>query len=87
MADPPRFSSVHVDLLSGKLTGGAVWQGIQTLAGLKGLFRDEEAQARLEQSTIVYRIQTFFPVREDQEGGLFWGATFLSPGVVGMSTL
>jgi glucose-6-phosphate isomerase len=32
---------------------------------------------------IVYRVQSFFPVAEGTDGGLFWGTTFLEPGRVG----
>jgi glucose-6-phosphate isomerase len=37
----------------------------------------------LDPSTLVYRVQAFLPVGEGEEGGLFWGTTFLEPGRVG----
>jgi glucose-6-phosphate isomerase len=50
---------------------------------MKGSYRDEATRRALAQDTIVYRVQAFHPVEEGNEGGLFWGTTFLEPGMIG----
>ncbi len=56
----------------------------RTLADLKGAFADEAARAALPQETEVYRVLTHENgEREGQEGGLFFGTSFVNPGKVG----
>jgi glucose-6-phosphate isomerase, archaeal len=55
----------------------------RTVADLKGIFRDEASRSALPQSTIAYSVQSFFPVTEGTNGGLFWGSTFIEPGMIG----
>jgi glucose-6-phosphate isomerase len=62
---------------------GPVAEIRRTLGDLKGLFADEAARAALPQDRVVYRVQSFCPVPEGERGGLFFGATFLEPGLVG----
>ncbi len=70
-------------LHSGELAGKSVKSSIRTLGDMRGLFRDEAARESMDQKTRVYTVQAYFPVAEGQEGGLFWGTTFLEPGLVG----
>lgn len=74
---------ISVNFESGVLSGAGVVESARTLAGLKGIFRDEAAYEALDQATVVYRVQAFLPVAEGMEGGLFWGTTFVEPGKVG----
>lgn len=74
---------ISVNFASGVLSGAGVVGSARTLAGLKGIFRDEAAYEALDQATVVYRVQAFLPVAEGREGGLFWGTTFVEPGKVG----
>ncbi|HXX99463.1 MAG TPA: glucose-6-phosphate isomerase family protein [Candidatus Limnocylindrales bacterium] len=74
---------VRVHLGSGVLTGDRVQSVVRIMADMKGVYRDEELRKSLDQQAVVYRVQTFYPVVEDEEGGLFWGTTFLQPGLVG----
>jgi glucose-6-phosphate isomerase len=76
-------NTIHVDFSTGLLRGRSVIEGTRDLASLKGCFRDERALAALDPSRVVYRVQAFQPVPEGIEGGLFWGATCLEPGLVG----
>jgi glucose-6-phosphate isomerase len=50
------------------------------LSDLAGGFRIASKQ---DPNTLVYRVQSYMPVAEGVEGGLFWGTTFLEPGLVG----
>ncbi|MFO0930358.1 MAG: glucose-6-phosphate isomerase family protein [Gemmataceae bacterium] len=55
----------------------------RTVGDLTGLFASEAARAALPADTPVYRVQTYGPVPEGTRGGLFYGVTFLQPGLVG----
>ena len=81
----PKTLRVHikVDLITGELLGENVQRLHRAIKDMKGIFRDEKARQALSQETVVYRVQAIYPVGEGQEGGLFWGTTFLEPGVVG----
>ncbi|HKN24234.1 MAG TPA: glucose-6-phosphate isomerase family protein [Candidatus Acidoferrum sp.] len=72
-----------VDLRTGELRGDAVLCVTRTIKDMKGSYRDERARQSLAQDMVVYRVQAFHPVGEDNEGGLFWGTTFLEPGMIG----
>ena len=74
---------IQVDLTTGELSGNGVQTTIRTLCHLQGIFRDEKSRQALDTEKVVYRVQAFHPVREGEEGGLFWGATFIEPGMVG----
>jgi glucose-6-phosphate isomerase, archaeal len=76
-------SPILVDWRAGTLAGAAVRQSSKTLGQMPGLFRDETARQRLDPETLVYRVQSWQPVRAGTEGGLFWGTTIVEPGKVG----
>jgi glucose-6-phosphate isomerase len=76
-------SPILVDWRAGTLAGAAVRQSSKTLGQMPGLFRDESARQRLDPETLVYRVQSWQPVRAGTEGGLFWGTTIVEPGKVG----
>jgi len=65
-------------------TGDAkVVRAERRIADLKGLFADEAARAALPQDRLAYATACVFPVADGTVGGLFWGTTFLEPGLVG----
>lgn len=74
---------VTLQLATGALDGAPVTRIQRTIADLRGVFADEQARAALPQRTLAYRVDCFYPVPEGKEGGLFFGATFLEPGLVG----
>jgi glucose-6-phosphate isomerase, archaeal len=74
---------MQVDLLTGEIRGEGVRCITRVIKDLKGSYRDERARQSLAQDTVVYRVQSFQPVEENNEGGLFWGTTFIEPGMVG----
>ena len=78
-----RNGPITVHLNTGELSGEGVKSTIRTIGDLGGIFRDEKARQVFDSNAIVYRVQAFFPVREGVEGGLFWGTTFIEPGMVG----
>ena len=68
---------------SGELVGERIQHLARAIKDMKGIFRDENARQSLSQDAIVYRVQAVYPVGEGEEGGLFWGTTFIEPGMVG----
>jgi len=72
----------HVDYTNGFLEGAYVKEGIKTLSDLTRVFANESSRAAMDQSTVVYRVQSHTPVAEGSEGGLFFGTSFVSPGDV-----
>lgn len=81
---PIQMASATVDAHSGELGGlGGVLTSVKRLGDLAGVFADEAARAALPQDTPIYRVQTHVAEREGTPGGLFFGTSFLYPGVVG----
>jgi glucose-6-phosphate isomerase len=76
-------NTLNVDFATGALSGPSLIESTRTLVDLAGIFADQAAFEALDSSRVVYRVQSFQPVCGDTEGGLFWGATFLEPGLVG----
>lgn len=66
-----------------KLAGEKIDRISRTLEDLKGVFYDEKAFAALSPKTPVYDVESYFPVQENTEGGLFAGITYIYPGTVG----
>lgn len=77
-------ATLQVNLQTAVLSGNSeIQEVVRRLSDLKGIFRDESLRASLPQETVAYRVQSFFPVKEGFNGGLFWGSTFIEPGMVG----
>lgn len=74
---------MKVDLSTGKLLGSLVQNTVRTLKDLQGIFRDEAARLAMDPRQTVYRVQAFLPSPEGRPGELFWGTTFIEPGLVG----
>lgn len=54
------------------------------LGQLQKLFVDQDAFARMDPNTIIYRVWWWESVALGTEGGLLWGTTEISPGKVGV---
>lgn len=74
---------IRIDFSTGELAGENVEEVCRTLGELGGVFRDDEAWRAMNPAQLVYRVQMFRPVAEGTIGGLFWGSTFMEPGLVG----
>lgn len=72
-----------VVLEGSNLSGKPVEKLVRTLADLKGLFVDQNAFEAMDSSTLAYEVESYFPVRDGTEGGLFFGITRIEPGTVG----
>src|SRR5258705_4706235 len=56
---------------------------IRTIGDVKGLFEDKKSLNEQDQNQIAYEVESYFPVQEGTEGGLFFGITHLQPGTIG----
>ena len=65
------------------LTGKKVNKIYRRIADLHGLYADEEAFEKCDKEMIVYDVESFLPVAEGTEGGLFFGITHIQPGKIG----
>ncbi|GHS95200.1 glucose-6-phosphate isomerase [Bacteroidia bacterium] len=74
---------VLFDLKTGKLKSDKLVSSQKELKQLAGVFGDEEKRLSMEQSLVVYEVESYFPVAEGKKGGLFWGVTTIHPGKVG----
>jgi glucose-6-phosphate isomerase len=74
---------VYFDLKTGKLNSQQTVACKKDLKHLTGVFADEESRLQMDQSLIVYEVESYFPVPDGKKGGLFWGVTTILPGKVG----
>lgn len=65
------------------LIGKSVQKLTRTIGDLEGLFRDQKAFEEQDASQIAYKVESYFPIQEGTEGGLFFGVTRLQPGIIG----
>lgn len=76
-------SPITVDFSTGEISGPKVQTTIRTIRDMGKIYRDESAHKALDPCVVVYRVQAILPVKEGEEGGLFWGNTLIEPGLVG----
>jgi glucose-6-phosphate isomerase len=66
-----------------KLGGTKIDKIDRKLKNLKNIFFDKNALEKMDPDTIVYEVKSYFPIAPATEGGLFYGITYIHPGVVG----
>lgn len=71
-----------VDFYSGELKGDIV-KSETRISDLSGFFENEKIRASMDQDQIIYHVEAFCPERDGTEGGLFFGTSYLLPGLVG----
>ncbi len=74
---------LKVNLSNGEISGPLIQETFRTVGDMEGYYRDEHARQKLDPEKVVYRVQAFLPHKEGEEGGLFFGNTFIEPGLVG----
>ena len=80
---PLHTAEIGFDPSSGRLEGESVVEQVRRLGDLDGVFADEKARQALGMETVIYSVRCVFPVEDGNDGGLFFGCTFLQPGLVG----
>lgn len=73
----------QVIFLGAILIGKPVQKLRRSIGDLKGLFADQNAFEQLNPNQIAYEVESYFPVAEGTEGGLFFGITRIQPGTIG----
>jgi glucose-6-phosphate isomerase, archaeal len=78
-------SIIHPEVIfsGATLTGKSVQKLIRYVGDLKGLFLDQQAFEEIDPSLIAYEVESYFPVEEGTQGGLYFGITHLHPGIIG----
>lgn len=77
------MQDISVDLGTALLSGAKVEELRRTLGDIQAIFVDQAAAEAMSKDVEVYSVQTYAPVQEGTEGGLFWGNTTVQPGCVG----
>ena len=72
-----------VDLETWELTGEGIIESIKTLSQLTNVYGDEAERQKLDQQSLVYKVQAYLPAKEGTPGGLYFGTTIIQPGKVG----
>ncbi len=65
------------------LNGKVIDKIDRKLKDLDDIFNDKQAYREMPGNTIVYEVESYFPVSQNTEGGLFYGITYIHPGPVG----
>ncbi len=68
---------------TGALSGPHVSVISRSIGDLRGVFADEQARVDLPQEQLAYRVKCHTPVAEGTSGGLFFGTSYLEPGLIG----
>ena len=72
-----------ITFINEKLEGKSIDKLNRKIKNLEDIFHDKQAYAAMPADTIVYEVESYFPVVQDTEGGLFYGITYIYPGTVG----
>ena len=73
----------EVIFINEKLEGKKIDKIDRRLKNLKDIFFHRGALEKMDPETVVYEVESYFPVAHNTEGGLFYGITNIHPGVVG----
>jgi len=72
-----------VTFINEQLEGKSIDKIDRKIKDLTDIFYDKQAHAAMPADTIVYEVESYFPVKQGTEGGLFYGITYIHPGTVG----
>jgi glucose-6-phosphate isomerase, archaeal len=74
---------VAIDFATGHMRGDPIEVIERRIGDLGGVFEDQAAWAAADAGKLAYRVEWWRSVPEGTPGGLFFGNTFIEPGVVG----
>ena len=77
------FLEPAVTFINEKLSGKNIDRLTRRLEDLSDIFYNKEAYVSMPADTVVYEVESYLPVAQDTEGGLFYGITYIHPGTVG----
>lgn len=67
----------------GTLSGSDIIKSEKRVKELKGVFENEAVRNTMDQEAVIYRVEMHAKEKEGIEGGLFFGTSYVNPGVVG----
>jgi glucose-6-phosphate isomerase len=73
----------EITFINNELKGRNIDRINRRLKNLKDNFFNKTALEKMDPETVVYEVESYFPVAHDTEGGLFYGITYIHPGTVG----
>lgn len=74
---------ITYDAFTGSLQGQEIVKIQRKLKDISSIFENQEALSCMELEQIAYEVESYIPVEEGKEGGLFFGTSYLYPGKVG----
>lgn len=75
---------IRIDLETGLIDEDArIERASKTIGQMERVFLDESARSRMDAGKVVYAVESWKPVTEGTEGGLYWGNSTVFPGMVG----
>src|SRR5438477_10714224 len=80
---PLTDAGASIDPATGAILGSHASRIERRLSDLQDVFLEKSALATMDPATLLYRVDSYTPVPEGTDGGLFFGATFIEPGLVG----
>lgn len=78
-----KISEPEIIFIHEKLEGIKIKKIDRRIKNLKDIFSDKVALEKMDPEKIVYEVESYLPVEHNTEGGLFYGITYIHPGVVG----
>jgi len=78
-----KISGPEITFINEKLMGKNIDKIDRRIKNLKDIFFDKVALGKMDPETVVYEVESYFPIEHDTEGGLFYGITYIHPGTVG----
>jgi glucose-6-phosphate isomerase len=72
-----------ITFINEQLAGENINKIDRKIKDLADIFHDKHAYAVMPSDTIVYEVESYFPVKQGTEGGLLYGITYIHPGTVG----
>lgn len=77
-------SPVVLSLANSDMQGEPVINQTRKLKDIQGIFKDEKAYSEMDKEQLAYTVQSWLPVADGTPGGLFFGASTIYPGKVGI---
>jgi glucose-6-phosphate isomerase len=72
-----------ITFIEDQLKGKEISHIERRMKDLAGIFEDEVSYKSFDPETLVYEVDSYFPVKDGTPGGLFFGLTIIHPGKVG----
>jgi len=72
-----------ITFINDELKGQKIDRINRKIKDVQDIFFDKKTLAAMDPEIMVYEVESYFPVENNTEGGLFYGITYIYPGKVG----